>query len=187
MRMKKIQLQHANQKAKLAATGPSVESCEVVTSGVFQRAQEDIKAKKIENMVDLMDSVLQKNQEEDDDDVLFGDGERFSDPLSPDMLNDLKVDYTYNRQEHESLTLFRLIASPPEEEKIPIVVLKIIEGFILKQVPTILDFFIFESLQKLLQRTDWLKPLGERIIMRPIDELKRKFIAKFKMTSDFSP
>lgn len=190
MRMKKIQLEHANQNTRLAAGGPSEqrESCNVVTSGVFQRAQEDIKAKKIENMVDLMDSVLKKNQEEDDDDVLFGDGENLSDDLlSPDMLNDLKVDYTYNRQEHESLILFRLIAAPPEEEKIPIVVLKIIENFILKQVPSILDFFIFESLQKLLQRTDWLKPLGERIVMRPVDELKRKFIAKFKMTSDFSP
>ena len=80
-----------------------------------------------------MDSVLQKNQEEDDDDVLFGDGENLSDDLlSPDMINDLKVDYTYNRQEHESLTLFRIIAAPPDEEKIPIVVLKIIENFILK-------------------------------------------------------
>ena len=100
MRMKKIQLEHANQNTKLAIGGPSEqrESCNVVTSGVFQRAQEDIKAKKIENMVDLMDSVLKKNQEEDDDDVLFGDGGNLSDDLlSPDMLNDLKVDYTYNR------------------------------------------------------------------------------------------
>ena len=39
----------------------------------------------------------------------------------------------------------------------------------------------------MLQRTDWLKPLGERIVMRPIDELKRKFIAKFKITTEFSP
>ena len=117
---------------------------------MFARAQEDIKSKKVDNILSLMDSVLQKNREEDEDDVLFGDngnGESHPDDLySPSLIDDLKVDYTYNREEHDSLTLFRLIAAPPNEEKMPVVVLKIIEDFILKQIPSILNFFIFDSL-----------------------------------------
>ena len=193
MRMRKIQLEHANMNTNLALNGPKMSHDQIDLTGseAFSRAQSDIKAKKVDNIISLMDSVLQKNKEEDDDDVLFGDDansvDNSEDVFSPDIVNDLKVDYTYNRDEHQSLTLFRLLAAPPNEEKIPVVVLKIIEDFILKQIPSILDFFIFESLQKLLQRTDWLKPLGERIVMRPIDELKRKFISKFKMTTDFSP
>ena len=140
----------------------------------------------------MMDSVLRRNKEDAEDDVLFGDS--VSDAVSedifashPELLKELRVDFTYNREEHEYQKLFRLIASPAEDEKLPVVVLKLIDSFILKQVPSILDFFIFSSLQKLLQRTDWLKPLGERIIMRPIDELKRKFIAKFPLASEYSP
>ena len=99
-------------------------------------------------MIDLMDSVLRRNKEEEGDDVLFGDN--LSDAVSedifashPDLLKELRVDFSYNREEHECHKLFRLLASPAEEEKMPVVVLKIIDNFILKQVPSILDFFIF--------------------------------------------
>ena len=137
-----------------------------------------------------MDSVLRRNKEEDEDDVLFGDypDDVVSEDIfaaHPELLKELRVDYSYNREEHEHQKLFLIVASPADEEKMPVVVLKIIDNFILKQVPPILDFFIFTSLQKLLQRTDWLKPVGERIVMRPVDELKRKFIAKFPLAAEY--
>jgi len=59
------------------------------------------------------------------------------------------------------------------------VVLKIIDNFLSKSIPKICDFFIFTSLKKVLQRTDWLKPATEEIEMAKIDDLKRKFIQKF--------
>lgn len=41
------------------------------------------------------------------------------------------------------------------------VVLKIIDSFLSKNIPKINDFFIFTSLKKVLQRTDWLMPATE--------------------------
>ena len=52
---------------------------------------------------------------------------------------------------------------PEDEEKMPLVVLKIIDGFLSKGIPKICDFFIFHSLKKVIQRTDWLKPASEEI------------------------
>lgn len=144
------------------------------------------------NIISLVDSVLRRNKEDEEDDVLFGDypDDVVSEDIfasHPDLLKELRVDYSYNREEHEHQKLFLLIAAPENDEKMPVVVLKIIDGFIMKQVPAILDFFVFTSLKKLLQRTDWLKPIGERITMHPIDELKRKFIAKFPLAAEYSP
>ena len=59
------------------------------------------------------------------------------------------------------------------------VVLKIIDSFLSKNVPKINDFFIFTSLKKVLQRTDWLLPATETIQMYKIDHLKRQFLKKF--------
>lgn len=53
------------------------------------------------------------------------------------------------------------MARPEDEEKAILVVLKIIDGFLAKNIPKIADFFIFNSLKKVLQRTDWLKPASE--------------------------
>ena len=57
--------------------------------------------------------------------------------------------------------LFYLIAQPEDEERMPMVVLKIIDSFLSKNIPKINDFFIFTSLKKVLQRTDWLMPATE--------------------------
>ena len=90
-----------------------------------------------------------------------------------------RIEFYYNRQAHELTRLFYLIASPEDEEKMPVIVLKIIDGFLAKNIPKICDFFVFTSLKKVLQRTDWLKPASEEFQMLRIPELKRKFMDKF--------
>ena len=66
------------------------------------------------------------------------------------------------------------------------VILKIIDLFLSKQIPKICDFFIFTSLKKVLQRTDWLQPATEQIDMHKIQELKKKFAEKFPFTAERS-
>ena len=60
-----------------------------------------------------------------------------------------------------------------------LVSLKIIDILLRSQIPKILDFFVFSSLKKVLQRTDWLKPATEEVQMRKVHDLKTKLIYKF--------
>lgn len=76
-------------------------------------------------------------------------------------LNRVRIDFYFNRVDHKMTKLFYLIAQPDDEERIPVVVLKIIDTFLSKNIPKINDFFIFTSLKKVLQRTDWLMPATE--------------------------
>lgn len=54
---------------------------------------------------------------------------------------------------------------PIEDEKMTLVALKIIDTFLAKQIPQIWDFFVFNTLQKFVQRTDWIKPSYEEVQM----------------------
>lgn len=47
----------------------------------------------------------------------------------------LKIDFYFKRQSHELMKLFYLIARPEDEEKMSVVVLKIIETFLSKNIP----------------------------------------------------
>ena len=95
----------------------------------------------------------------------------------------MRIDFYFNRVDHKLTKLFFLIAQPDDEEKIPNVVFKIIDSFLSKNIPKITDFFIFTSLKKVLQRTDWLLPATEQIQMWKIDHLKRQFIKKFPIVA----
>ena len=88
-------------------------------------------------------------------------------------MNRCKIDFYYNRQDHKLTKLFYLLVQPDDEESMPMIVLKIIDTFLSKNIPKINDFFIFTSLKKVLQRTDWLMPATEQIKMWKIDHLKR--------------
>ena len=57
--------------------------------------------------------------------------------------------------------------------------MKLIDRFLDCQLPKIQDFFIYASLKKVLQRTDWLKPASEEIKMNSVHDLKLKFVQKF--------
>ena len=96
---------------RLALRGPelrgSADSGSVTSSTAFAQATEAIQARKVGNIISLMDSVLRRNKEEEEDDVLFGDSVA-SDAVSEDifashqsLLKELRVDFTYNREEHE--------------------------------------------------------------------------------------
>jgi hypothetical protein len=124
---------------------------------------------KKDNLINLLDSVLRRNKEgRDEDDVLLGDDE-MAEVVTKDLFDynpivgtkARNIDFYYNREDHQLTKIFYLIAQPEDEEKILLVVLKIIDVFIGKNIPKIADFFIFSSLKKVLQRTDWLKPASE--------------------------
>ena len=61
-----------------------------------------------------------------------------------------RLDFYYNRMGHKLTKLFYIIIQPEEEEKLPAVTLKIIDNLLSKQIPKICDFFIFNSLRKVL-------------------------------------
>ena len=115
--------------------------------------------------MNLLDSVLRRNKEGEDDDVLMGGEDEpvvTKDIFGYDSVaNRARIDFYFNRQEHKLTKLFYLIAQPEDEERMPMVVLKIIDSFLSKNIPKINDFFIFTSLKKVLQRTDWLMPATE--------------------------
>ena len=54
----------------------------------------------------------------------------------------------------------------------------------MKNIPKILDFFIFTSLKRVLMRTDWLKPANETVEMASIGDLYSKFIDKFPSAAE---
>ena len=87
MRMRKINLEHANLNTRLALRGPeprgSLESGSVTSSQAFAQAAEAIQGRKVDNIISLMDSVLRRNKEEEEDDVLFGGS--CSDAVSEDI------------------------------------------------------------------------------------------------------
>ena len=143
-----------------------------MTSSVALGIQKDkIGDQKKDNVINLLDSLIRRNKEGDDDDVMLGDDEM------PEVVTDEfeydpkaafrrgRLDYIYNREGHKLKSIFFLIAQPDEEEKLPLVVLKIIDGLLIKNIPKILDFFIFTSLKRVLMRTDWLKPASETVEM----------------------
>lgn len=90
-----------------------------------------------------------------------------------------RLDFFYNRKDHKLAKLFYLLVQPDDEEKMVLVTLRIIDGFLAKHIPKILDFFIFSSLKKVLLRTDWLKPAAEEVQMHKIHELKQNFVQRF--------
>ena len=76
-----------------------------------------------------------------------------------------KNDLLFNMDDHSYQKLFMILTNPVDDEKIPLVCIKIIDSLIGKQLPKILDFFIFSSLKKVLTRTDWLRAADEIIEM----------------------
>jgi hypothetical protein len=84
-------------------------------------------------------------------------------------------DLVYNVEEHKYQKLFLLLTNPIDNEKMPLTAVKIIDNFIGKHIPKILDFFIFSSLKKVLQRTDWLRAADENIEMNSINKLSKLF------------
>ena len=114
--------------------------------------------------------MLRRNKEGEDDDVIMGNEEEPANVVTKDIfgydshtMNRARIDFYYNRQDHKLTKLFYLIAQPEEEESMPMAVLKIIDTLLSKNIPKINDFFIFTSLKKVLQRTDWLQPATEQI------------------------
>ena len=155
---------------------------------VLAHAQDRIQDEKAGNILNLIDSVLRRNKEgrDDDDDVLFEEAHDIEDIKTQDIfdydasgLQRTKIDFYYNREEHQLQKLFYNLAKPESEEKLCLVALKVIDGLLRTQLPKILDFFVFGNLRKVLQRTDWLRPATEQIKMTEISELRRKFILKF--------
>ena len=130
--------------------------------------------------------MIRRNHEDDDDDNVVVDLNEDEQPevvtkdvLEYEALMKGKIDFFYKRQDHQLMKIFYLLVQPSDEEKMPIVVLKIIDNFLGKGIPKICDFFIFNSLRRVLQRTDWLKPASEEINMQKINDLKRNFITMF--------
>ena len=113
MRMRKINLEHANMNTRLALRGPgprdSQETHSVTSSQAFAVAADRNREQKVGNLIALCDSVLRRNKEDDEDDVLFGDyaedegGSEDIFAAHPELLKELRVDYSYNRDEHEHL------------------------------------------------------------------------------------
>ena len=104
----------------------------------------------------MLDSVIRRNHEDDDEDVVMDlNAEEPNEVVTKDVLeyNTLmkgKIDFFYKRQDHELMKIFFLLVQPSDEEKMPIVVLKIIDNFLGKAIPKICDFFIFNSLRRVL-------------------------------------
>ena len=176
----------------------------VTSSVACARYEDKLHDQKCDQLIGLIDSVLRRNKEGDssgDDDVLFGEEkERKSDSneiadvvtgdmyeYDPTLVRKNKNEFQFNSMAHQHEKIFKLIAAPGEFEKLPVVAIKIVDNLLKKQIPEILDFFIFRSLRRVLQRTDWLKPASEEITMTPIDELKRNFIKKFPFAAETNP
>ena len=133
-------------------------------------AHDKIQDSKKDNILNLLDSVLRRNKEGEDDDVIMGDNDEPAGVVTKDIfgydsdvLHKGKIEFYYNREDHQLQKLFYLIVQPEDEEMIPFVVLKIIDSFLSKNIPKVNDFFIFTSLKKVLQRTDWLMPATEQL------------------------
>ena len=164
--------------------------------GSFSSATSSIiEGEKADRLLGLMDSVLRRNREDDSDDegvhMIGGKDQLDQSDLpqtkdifeyDPNVLVRNKNDLLFNIDEHSYLKLFLILTNPLEDEKIPLVCIKIIDGFIGKQLPKILDFFIFSSLKKVLTRTDWLRAADEVIEMEKIDVLKKRFSEKFPLS-----
>ena len=105
----------------------------------------------------MLDSVIRRNHEDDDEDDVVVDinEDEQNEVVTKDVpeyetLMKGKIDFFYKRQNHQLMKIFYLIAQPSDEEKMPIVVLKIIDNFLAKAIPKICDFFIFNSLKRVL-------------------------------------
>lgn len=103
-------METANRNARLALNGPearaSDEAFSVTSSQAFASAADRIQDAKVGNIISLMDSVLRRNNEDEDDDVLFGDcaGDDTGVDIfasHQDLLKELRVDFTFNRAEHQ--------------------------------------------------------------------------------------
>ena len=170
MKMNMINLQHRNRETSLALRGPAANS---MTGGLspslaLNLAKDNINDQKKDNLINLLDSVLRRNKEgNDDDDVLYDEDDEIMDVKTEavdchaNALKRTRVDYYFNRRDHKLTKVFYLLAEPDDEEKLLLVALKVIDGFLAKNIPKIADFFIFGSLRKVLQRTDYLKPASE--------------------------
>ena len=107
----------------------------LTSSAVMHKAQGILMDEKKDNLIGLMDSILRRNRlDDDDDDVLIDADEPLADVVTDDVLDlgqtnfrKCKVDFLYNREDHQLTKLFFLIAEPEDEEKLPLVVLKIID------------------------------------------------------------
>jgi hypothetical protein len=96
-------------------------------------------------MVDLCDDVLKRNQFGEDD-VLVADVNE-DDPFAYEQVVD-KLDFAYDRTDHYYPSLFQLLFQPTSQEKQSTVTLKIIDCFLRKELPHILNFFVFRSLKR---------------------------------------
>ena len=158
-RMKFINFEMKNRETNLALKGPNrVSFTNSVTSSVAMGlAHNKIQEQKKDNILNLLDSVLRRNKEGEDDDVILGNDEEPAGVVTKDIfgydsatMNRAKIDFFYNRADHRVTKLFYLLVQPEDEEKMPMVVLKIIDSFLGKNIPKINDFFIFTSLKKVL-------------------------------------
>ena len=149
-------------------------------SQAFAYAQGKIQEQKTDNMINLLDSIIRRNK--DDEDMLRIDEEPAA--VQTKDVDDVfrrKLDFFYNRHDHQLTKLFYQLVQPDEEEKMGLVTLKIIDNLLRPQIPQICDFFLFTSLKRVLMRTDWLKPASEEVQMSKIHDLKKKFVKKFPL------
>jgi hypothetical protein len=54
-----------------------------------------------------------------------------------------RIDFIYDRNDHYHKRLFYLIVKPSQDEKQILVVLKIIDNLLMKEIPQIMNFFVF--------------------------------------------
>ena len=81
------------------------------------KAQDILMDQKKDNLIGLMDSILRRNREDNDDSVLFEDDmpmdvicDEVADLGNGPNFRRSKIDFLYNRNDHELTKLFMLIA-----------------------------------------------------------------------------
>ena len=114
-----INFQTKNRETSLALRGPELRGSltESVSSSVaFAHNKRKIQGEKTDNMINMIDSLLRRNKEGDEDDVLIDDEdpaeivtESLMDFGGKGLLNNARVDFYYNRQGHQLLKLFYVL------------------------------------------------------------------------------
>ena len=108
--MKHINFEMKRKESSLAIRGPAKESFtkSVSSSVAFAHAHDKIMDARKDNILNLLDSVLRRNREgEDDDDVLIDGDDDFQDVVTKEM-NEIdsiaikrgRLDFFYNREQH---------------------------------------------------------------------------------------
>ena len=135
-------------------------------------------------MADLCDEVL-KRAHFDEDDVLLAEVNE-QDPFAYEQLEVDKLEFKYDRVDHSYPKLFALIVHPSSQEKQVTVVLKIIDGLLRKEIPQILNFFIFRSLKRKIILGTLDRSERQRVLMQPIEKIRSKFLEMFPLANEYS-